>query len=702
MDSREEMATRVLVDSAESPDPVGTIRPRISDSAPMVTVLDSNPGALSRKREEEGPPLRDRTADFRLIQLIGRGGQGEVWEALDTELDRVVAVKRSLGEGESRADFLKESFTAARLDHPNIVPVHGIGMIDAEGRTSPMLAMKRIEGRTWRALLDEDGAGRGLRDDRALQKHLSILIQVLNAVAYAHSRGVIHRDLKPQQVMVGEYGEVYLLDWGLAVCLDDAESMRVVHDDRRRVFTLDTASNPAGTPAYMAPEQTRLGTDGLGKHTDVFLAGAILHELLTGGPPYRTDCLRESVEKARRCEREPIPGDAPAELAALAARCMETEPALRPSAVEAAGALKDFLSGANRRAEARRIVDEVAAEPMPGNYENLSIVSERLLQSANLWPENPAIAAQRERVVAAWVEAALARRHLLLAQLQIARLHSPERREALGEELEKARAEMEADLAPSPLLTPGRIAAVLAAWVLVVGAVYAVVHQASASLLEEVHDKVESLAALGAAQADARALRDVMESGEMYSGEFQRVFGQLNFQRQANADVRRIGIVAAPSAEGGPWTVVVDADPVDLDMNGNGRIDVDERGRPPGHALLDPPSALLQAYREHRPASERRADAAGAWMSGFAPIMDRSTRRPFAVLGVDVRVDRVEAKLRNVRMAGWVAGAALWATATASLAAFFSSRRSLARARSLEEAIRRQNEEVRIGGLSLG
>jgi hypothetical protein len=228
-----------------------------------------------------------KQADFVLQKQIGSGGQGEVWRAWQTSLAREVAVKR-LKAGDP-GEFLLESYTSGALDHPNIVPVYDLGrMLDENGRETPLLAMKLVQGTPWDMMITHDRKKVGnLRTKIGrgelyafLSKHLRILIDMCNAVMYAHSKGIIHRDLKPAQVMVGDFGEVFLMDWGLAVFTEERVPPTTPGGDTPKFRALNTAVNRCGSPAYMAPEQTHeIDRHASAYHTDVYLLGAIMYEL---------------------------------------------------------------------------------------------------------------------------------------------------------------------------------------------------------------------------------------------------------------------------------------------------------------------------------------------------------------------------------------------------------------------------------------
>lgn len=398
---------------------------------------------------------------FTLVRMIGRGGHGEIWEARQKTLGRLVAVKRLLPtlpedrdqDGDHACDtaylaqaFRQEALVTALLEHPNIVPVHDLGT-DEEGR--PLLAMKLVRGMPWDRMLSEDAER--LTPSAFLARHLPILADVAQAVAFAHARGVVHRDLKPSQIMVGEFGETLLMDWGLAVAFDP-EALARAGEPRRRgerlrprnggrngepesaihfIPTLETASNPAGTPAYMAPEQTEPDASRIGPWTDVYLLGGILYYLLTGTPPHGTGNSRAAFERARkgvvempseRTSRRPVP----AELASLAARALAPRPEdrLEGGARAFVRAIQDYLSGANRQRESESLIRQVASRLRSayGDYEALSELNGMLDNARALWAENPSVRSLRERVLEEIVEAAVAHGDLNLARVHAARL----------------------------------------------------------------------------------------------------------------------------------------------------------------------------------------------------------------------------------------------------------------------------------------
>ncbi len=281
--------------------------------------------------------------DFK--EVIGKGGMGEVVLARDTRMERDVAIKRMLSEApsaESEARFLREAKIQARLDHPSIVPVHELG-VDENGR--PYFVMKRLVGTTLQAKLDAGAPMRPL---------LRALVDVCQAVDRAHSYGIVHRDLKPSNIMLGDYGEVYVLDWGVARVIGDRAS---VAD-----FTVASPSDGGtktgqmlGTPGYMAPEQM-LGQDVVGPPADVYALGAILFEILAGVTlhPRGHDAIPSTLSNAevtpsKRAVDRPVPP----ELDLLCTAALDTGSAQRPTARALGEGIQKYLDG-DRDLERRR------------------------------------------------------------------------------------------------------------------------------------------------------------------------------------------------------------------------------------------------------------------------------------------------------------------------------------------------------------
>ena len=272
---------------------------------------DTDPTVAATEPSVEGAGSAG-PAGYQLGPVIGRGGMGEVVLAHDPDIGRDVAMKRMKAATPDLVErFLREARIQARLDHPAIVPVHEVGR-DREGR--PFFTMKRVTGTTLAHMLERGGASQ--------QRLLRAFAEVCLAIDFAHARGVIHRDLKPSNVMLGDYGEVYVLDWGIARVLGQSEP---VHANTPSTET--QVGTVLGTPGYMAPEQAV--DSRVGPAADVYSLGRMLQDIL-------------------RTKR-----DAPPELDAICTAARAEDPAARPTTRALANAVQAYLDG-DRDLERRR------------------------------------------------------------------------------------------------------------------------------------------------------------------------------------------------------------------------------------------------------------------------------------------------------------------------------------------------------------
>ena len=335
--------------------------------------LEPSP-ALVNDAPEEAALLASGRHHYRVLGEIARGGVGIVLKAHDTELGRDVAIKvlgrRHAKEALVRRRFVEEAQIGGQLQHPGVVPVYELGELDDE---RPFIAMKLIRGRTLRTLLSERESA---QDGR--RRLLTIFEAVCQAVAYAHSKGVVHRDLKPDNVLVGAFGEVQVADWGLAKVLDRGGAPPLpgpsagwsVPSPVGDTEPADGAeSGPArslsgtilGTARYMPPEQANGKVEETDERSDVFSLGAILCELLTGQPPYGGGDGAPVLVQAAIGNLEAARGrieacQADAELKALARDCLAPEKDRRPrDAGEVARRVQEHLAAADERIHAAEL-----------------------------------------------------------------------------------------------------------------------------------------------------------------------------------------------------------------------------------------------------------------------------------------------------------------------------------------------------------
>ena len=334
---------------------------RIGDESTEALPVDEAVGGMDALLGRMG---RGRLTRYELGDEIARGGMGRIVRAFDNELRREVALKLQRGDARDarrRRRFLEEAQIAAQLDHPCIAPVHELGL-DAEGR--PFFSMQLVRGRDLADIFRASGEG---DQEWSRARVLGVLLRVCEAMAFAHERGVVHRDLKPQNIMVGRFGETFVMDWGLAhvqgavvdsACEGDAPLDTVRRDLESSGSSSDLLTRDGdvvGTPAYMAPEQAD-GSAEVAASVDVYAVGAMLYHLLTGRPPYgqvRERSGSETLARLRMGPPSPLSDSVPAELRAICERAMARLPVHRyASMVELADDLRAFLEVRTVRAYA--------------------------------------------------------------------------------------------------------------------------------------------------------------------------------------------------------------------------------------------------------------------------------------------------------------------------------------------------------------
>jgi serine/threonine protein kinase/WD40 repeat protein len=331
--------------------------PTLPDGDTTVTDDDQTLKPQAMPGEEGGAITPETPGRYTVKREYGRGGQSRVLLAYDEHLLREIALKELLGDIEERgsrstsqaasARFIREARITGQLEHPNIVPVYELGQ-HADG--SVYYTQKLVKGATLKARLAD------CREAGARLSLLAHFADICHAVAYAHSRGVVHRDLKPDNVMVGQFGETVVLDWGLAKARGekDVRGPAVLRKATAMRADQTIEGYALGTPSYMSPEQAQGHLEEIDERSDVWSLGAILFELLTGRPPYQGDSaysivlkvIKEAPPKCREVFRS-----APPELAAVADKCLTRDRKLRyGNAEEIAKEIEAYQAGGDVRA----------------------------------------------------------------------------------------------------------------------------------------------------------------------------------------------------------------------------------------------------------------------------------------------------------------------------------------------------------------
>jgi serine/threonine-protein kinase len=348
------------------------------------------PAQLTERLARSGV-LSSPTARYEVRGELGAGGVGIVLAALDKETRRLVAIKvpRRTLEGAASGSihrdgaerFVHEARVTAQLEHPAIVPVYDLGHGD-DG--TPYYTMRVVGRRSLRDILGDAEARRTWSTARLV----SVLVQIARALAYAHARGVIHRDLKPANVLVGDYGEVYVADWGIARVADESTISKHRPETRPARGDETSTTGVVGTPGYIAPELLRGEFDRVDGRADLFALGVILYEVLTGTHPFKRTSPPQTIiatySEAPHRPRSLAP-ECPLLLEDLCLALLEKDPSARPARAEdVAARLEEFLEGARERerrtAEAKKLCEQ--AEAPLRRHRELEAEHERLSNEA--------------------------------------------------------------------------------------------------------------------------------------------------------------------------------------------------------------------------------------------------------------------------------------------------------------------------------
>jgi eukaryotic-like serine/threonine-protein kinase len=374
--------------------PRSTLEPERATAGPGDLDIDS----ISLATLANLPPMRVEgsgdsilgPADLRLGAILGEGAMGVVRSGVQLSLKRNVAVKQLRPEhrgAAARFGLLQEAWITGQLQHPNIVPVYALGRSDDD---LPMFMMKQIEGTRWSEVIADPDAHLELCGSDPLGFHLRVLEQVCNGASAAHASGILHRDLKPDNVMIGSFGEVYVLDWGIAVALDP--------ERHQRLPSVASVKQVAGTPAYMAPEMAAAEAQRIGVRSDVYLLGAILHEVINGHPPHKGGDLMSVLAQAFRSPAPVFEPDIPEELGQICAKAMACDPAdrypdatLLRRALEAFGRHRSSIAVCSHAQERLTALQVQLGEADLGRARATGAEARfGFMEALRAWPENPA------------------------------------------------------------------------------------------------------------------------------------------------------------------------------------------------------------------------------------------------------------------------------------------------------------------------
>ena len=335
-------------------------------------------GATQSDGQTQDPSFRP---DYEIIRKLGKGGMGEVWLAHQTSLGREVALKQIRSDKvkdntgnrshSARRSFLAEAVVTGDLNHPNIVPVYDMGT-DIDGNL--LYSMKCVRGTSRDKLIESYPEA----------DNIEILRKVGDAIAFAHNRGVVHRDLKPSNIMVGSYGEVLVMDWGTALPLAHFS----------KAATMSSSSGCAGTPAYMPPEQAAGDISKTGPHSDIYLLGAMLFEVIAGYPPHpmRNDSgesltVNAVIELAK--VNRIVGTDAKGELLEIALKAMRTAPRDRyPSVEKFNDALKNYQKHAESVTLATQAAIDLETANKTSDYSTYGRAVNGFENALKLWESN--------------------------------------------------------------------------------------------------------------------------------------------------------------------------------------------------------------------------------------------------------------------------------------------------------------------------
>ncbi|MDM8554322.1 protein kinase [Desulfococcaceae bacterium HSG7] len=400
------------------------------DSSLNVTIkIDRSDVAKQKKAEMNIRPLNvilDDTKDaslddFSIMHSIGKGGMAEVFAARQASVDRLIALKMiktdKTVDDESRYKFISEAVVTGDLDHPNIVPVHDLGLSQDNVL---FYSMKHVKGVEWESVLPK----------KSLADNLDILLSVCDAMAFAHDKGIVHRDLKPLNIMLGDYGEVLVMDWGLAISFDE----------KGKAERLSSKMGMAGTPAFMAPEMAKCDSRRIDTRSDIYLLGGILYKVVTGLRPHESDSVVKCVHEAMQNNIQPT--EKKGELIDIALKAMATVLEDRYQTVkEFQDAIREYQAHAESIALADSALKDIKNAETHSDYDRFANGLYRCREALEMWPENETAQKGLARGTLSYAQCAFEKDDFDLAA-SLLTLENDEHRD-LAERVEKARRKRE-------------------------------------------------------------------------------------------------------------------------------------------------------------------------------------------------------------------------------------------------------------------
>jgi serine/threonine protein kinase len=380
---------------------------------------DSGRGSRTGSAQADGQ--RQVNSRFNLIRRLGQGGLGSVWLARDETLGRTVAIKElnanALESEKSWERFQREAEITGQLEHPNVVPLYQYGVDCDSGE--PFYAMRFVGKRTLADAIVEYHDRREIGETGALCLHrlLTVFLDICQAIAYAHSRGVVHRDLKPENVALDNFGQVIVLDWGLAKVLEDGElasKMTNTACSSNDILNQTMHGEVVGTPLYMSPEQASGDLDRIGERTDVYGLGAILFSILTGKAPHERSATNsgsdvDSIVKiiAESATPQPVDYDLsiPNELEMICVKSMARKQHLRFESVQKlADAVESWIAGQSGKQAAYESVRMEGRELRADLQSRVRDLERNVRFASGLPPIKALISAKTSEDVSVWRE----------------------------------------------------------------------------------------------------------------------------------------------------------------------------------------------------------------------------------------------------------------------------------------------------------